>query len=337
MDQRALLRKEFANQAGWSKAEVQSLVPDASFRRYFRLVEPDRSAMLMDAPPEHENIKPFLSITRHLQRVGLRAPEIYCHDAETGFILLEDLGDKTFTMLLQAGGNESELYQRGIKILVELHNSPIACDVETGKYDFIRLIDETCLFTQWYLPAATGIPSTRKCEDAYIAAWKSIYDELPEIESTLVLRDYHVDNLMMVDNQCAVLDYQDALIGSPAYDVVSLLEDARRDIHGSLASEALATYFNDRPDLDRQVFERHYQVWGAQRHCKVAGIFMRLWLRDNKPHYLGHLTRVMGLLRKNLDYPALRALSDWFADNGIALSYQDPVRSREQILSILQD
>jgi aminoglycoside/choline kinase family phosphotransferase len=337
MDQRSQLRKEFTEQAGWAKAEVHALVPDASFRRYFRLVEPDRSAMLMDAPPAHEDIKPFLSITHHLRRVGLRVPEIYFHDTDTGFILLEDLGEKTFTTLLKTGANESDLYQKGIQILVTLHDSPIACDVATGNYDFARFIDEACLFTRWYLPAVTGKSPTKQCEDDYIAAWKSIYDELPEIESTLVLRDYHVDNLMMVDNQCAVLDYQDALIGSPAYDVVSLLEDARRDIDGSLATAALATYFNGLPDLDRLDFEQHYQVWGTQRHCKVAGIFMRLWLRDNKPHYLQHLARVMGLLRKNLEYPALHALSGWFRNNGIALSYQAPGGSREQILTVLQD
>jgi aminoglycoside/choline kinase family phosphotransferase len=337
MEQRAQMRKEFVMRAGWAKAEVHPLIPDASFRRYFRLVDTDRSVMLMDAPPEHESIKPFLSITHHLQRIGLRTPEIYCHDTDTGFILLEDLGEKTFTVLLKAGANESELYQRAIQILVELQSSALACDINTGNYDFVRFMDEACLFTQWYLPGVTGRLPAKLCEDGYIAAWKSIYDELPEIQPTLVLRDYHVDNLMMVDDQCAVLDYQDALIGSPAYDVVSLLEDARRDIDGSLATEVLAAYFNALPDLDRKAFEQHYQVWGAQRHCKVAGIFMRLWLRDNKPHYLGHLARVMGLLRKNLEYPALRTLSDWFADNGITLSYRVPAGSREQILSVLQN
>ncbi len=326
-----------------SGAELLPLFSDASFRQYFRLVHADKTAggktaMLMDAPPEHENIQPFLNVTDHLQRLGLRVPQIFSHDTRNGFIILEDLGTETFTALLNAGRQALPLYKKAITALAQLHSSPNAININVGHYDFERLIDEACLFTKWYLPAVIGESGEPRAGNQqrqahYIAAWKTIYNNLPNIESTLVLRDYHADNLMLVDNQCALLDYQDAVIGSPAYDVVSLLEDARRDIDANLYVQILETYFNQRPKINRQAFNHHCMVWGAQRHCKVAGIFMRLWLRDNKPRYLGHLARVLGLLRNKLDNPALAPLCAWFAQNAISLHYRKPQASREQILS----
>ncbi len=333
MNSRELLRKEFTTRIGWGDAELFPLIPDASFRQYFRLVLSDRSAMLMDAPPEHESIEPFLVIAHHLQQIGLRVPEIFSYDVRNGFILLEDLGDETFTAQLDSGGSAFLLYEKAIIMLTELHDTPNAANIDIGKYDLNRMIDEACLFTRWYLPAVTGTHVSGKCEKTYIAVWESIFNALPKLDSTLVLRDYHVDNLMMVDNQCAVLDFQDALIGSPAYDVVSLLEDARRDLDDNLIINILGTYFSHRSNVDRKAFYHHYRVWGAQRHCKVAGIFMRLWLRDNKPHYLEHLSRVIALLRKNLEYPALEPLSQWFTDNDFNVGYQKPVDNRGQILS----
>ena len=332
MKQRENLRKEFVSKHQWGGAELLPLFSDASFRQYFRLAYGGKTAMLMDAPPEHENIQPFLNVTDHLQRLGLRVPQIFSHDTRNGFILLEDLGTETFTALLNAGEKEFPLYKKAINVLAKLHNSPNALNINVGNYDFERLIDEACLFTGWYLPAVIGEPVNEQRRANYIIAWKAIYNNLPNIESTLVLRDYHVDNLMLADDQCALLDYQDAVIGSPAYDVVSLLEDARRDIDANLYTQTLAAYFNQRPKINRQAFNHHCMVWGAQRHCKVAGIFMRLWLRDNKPRYLGHLARVMKLLRNKLDNPALAPLSAWFDQNEVSLNYQKPQASREQIL-----
>ena len=337
MKSRAYLRKEFLSKNQWHGATSSLLPADASFRRYFRLTGSDNTAMLMDAPPEHGNIQPFLKITYHLQRLGLRVPQIFSHDTRNGFILLEDLGSTTFTKLLNAGVDALPLYKNAINALVRLHDSPNAINIDTGCYDFERFIAEASLFTRWYLPAVAGAPLAQQHheqhQDNYIIAWKAIYDNLPTIESTLVLRDYHVDNLMRAGEQCALLDYQDALIGSPAYDVVSLLEDARRDIDDNLQAQLLAAYFNKRPQINRQAFNHHCIVWGVQRHCKVAGIFTRLWLRDDKPNYLQHLPRVLGLLRKHLNHPCLYPLHQWFKQNNVSLNDQPPQTSREQILS----
>ncbi len=316
MTSRARLREAFLSKHQWRGAHSLPLPADASFRQYFRLLRVDKTgdntAILMDAPPEHGNIQPFLTITNHLQRLGLRVPQIFFHDADNGFILLEYLGSDTFTALLNTGMKALPLYEKAIHVLTRLQGSQHATNINTATYDFERLIDEACLLTKWYLPTVTGEPIKRQQEADYIAAWRTIYDNLPKINPTLVLRDYHLDNLMLVDGQCALLDYQDALIGSPAYDVVSLLEDARRDIDHDLSRKMLALYLQQCPQINHQAFAHHYIVWGAQRHCKVAGIFIRLWLRDNKPSYRQHLPRVLGLLQKHLHHPHLAPLNEWF-------------------------
>ncbi len=328
---RQTLRNRFLKDCGWSRARLHALPPDASFRQYFRLEQCGHSMMLMDAPPEHENAAAFIRITERLQCLGVRAPTIHGADPERGFVLLEDLGEDTFTRLLAAHEDETGLYDQAIDLLTALRNHPRATDLDIGKYDWTAFIREAELFTDWYLPACSGEPVSDCVKSAYVEAWRAVFDDLPALEPTLVLRDYHVDNLMRVNNHCAVLDYQDALIGSPAYDVVSLLEDARRDLKPGLASRSLKRYLADQRAPDAQIFAHHYAVWGAQRHCKVAGIFMRLWLRDNKPVYLRHLSRVIKLLAAKLRQPSLQPVAQWFTASNVALAYHEPKWSRQEI------
>ncbi len=325
---RQTLRNRFLEDSGWSCARVHALKPDASFRRYFRLERSGHSMMLMDAPPECENAAAFVRITEHLQRLGVRAPAVHRADYGHGFVLLEDLGDDTFTRLIAAQEDEAGLYDQAIDLLTAIHNHPRATDLNIGKYDWAAFIREAELFTDWCLPALSDESVADSVKSAYIEAWRTVFDALPALEPTLTLRDYHVDNLMLVNNRCAVLDYQDALIGSPAYDVVSLLEDARRDLAPDLAARSLERYLAGERAPDPQIFRHHYDVWGAQRHCKVAGIFMRLWLRDDKSAYLHHLPRVIRLLTAKLRQPPLRPIVEWFKINNIALEYHQPKRSR---------
>ena len=267
--------------------------------------------MLMDAPPDKEAILPFITMTHHLRGLNIRCPEIYSSDISTGFVLLEDLGDNTFTRLLIDGKDESALYRQAIGLLVRLHDQAGATDIELSRYDFHHFINEALLFTDWYLPCAASEPTAATVRDDYIAAWSTIFHNLPELEDTLVLRDYHVDNLMQANSSCAVLDYQDALIGSPAYDVVSLLEDARRNISTSIRKAMLESYFSCRSHIDRKAFTHHLAVWGAQRHTKVAGIFTRLSLRDNKPHYRQHIPRTLQYLKSCMQHESLSPLVNW--------------------------
>ena len=334
MTERETLRNSFLGNCGWQQATIDPLIPDASFRCYFRLTRADSQSILMDAPPEHEDIESFIKITHHLHRLGIRCPKIYHHDVQHGFVLLEDLGDLTFTHLLQQDKDETELYGQALNILENINSNPEATDIDLPNYDFNMLMEEANLFTQWYLPAVSGHPLAPSVKSAFVDCWNLMYQQLPELRPTLVLRDYHVDNLIMTNQQCAVLDYQDALIGSPAYDLVSLLEDARRDISKSLYSHALSRFLQYNPHLNASDLQRHCAFWGAQRHCKVAGIFTRLWLRDNKPGYLEHLPRVMTLLQRNLQLDEMAPLKNWFNNQGFPTQHHPFGSNREQLLPI---
>ena len=282
--------------------------------------------MLMDDPGGADNLSPFINITNHLRNIGILAPEIYHQDIDNGFLLLEDLGDNTFTELLTqdpSEANEYHLYQKAIDILAHLHSNPMSTNIPLDNYDLAHFIAEARLFTDWYLPALRKKKTQQTDIDHYEAAWRTIFNALPQIEPALVLRDFHVDNLMLSGDQCAVLDYQDALIGSPAYDVISLLEDARRDIEPTLINAMKQRYFAYFPETDRTVFEHHLAVWGMQRHCKVAGIFVRLWLRDDKPVYLVHLHRVIGLINRHLENPNLAPLKSWMENTVGTLKHRD--------------
>ena len=320
-------RQTFIHENGWHNAQITALAQDASFRRYFRLTDSDNSIMLMDAPPDKEAVLPFISIANHLDEIGIRAPRILASNREQGFVLLEDMGDNTFTRLLARGDDESTLYTRAIDTLTLIRQNnkaikPTFSDYQIPAYDFQHACDEVLLFTQWYLAAinqesGNPKPEHTDSENEFIDLWHQAFSALPDIGTTLVLRDYHVDNLMMHDNECAVLDFQDALTGSPAYDVVSLLEDARRDISDKVIQQSYQRYIDLQPELNLSDFAHHYAFWGAQRHCKVSGIFTRLWLRDKKPHYLAHLPRVLRLMFQSLEHPALTQLRQWFEKQGV--------------------
>jgi len=308
---------------GWRLGDVRPLADDASFRSYHRLRAYGRRAILMDAPPEHEDVRPFVTIARHLLSLGLSAPRILAEDAEAGLLLLEDLGDDTFTRLLNNGADETTLYALAVDVLIHLHRLPPSTTVPDGtpSYDNNRLLDEALLLTDWYLPAVLDVPPSEDIRNAYIAAWNNAFPVVYAQPLTLVLRDFHVDNLMRLPDRegvaaCGLLDFQDAVAGATAYDLMSLLEDARRDIAPGVKDEMLRRYFDGRGgDLDRPGFEAAFAVLAAQRHAKVIGIFTRLCRRDGKTGYLVHIPRVWRLLEQALRHPALTPVSAWFDKN----------------------
>ncbi len=336
-DTRFLAVSQFLASSGYLGCRLTSLVPDASFRQYHRLEHDGRKAMLLDAPPDKENLEAFISIGTHLQKLGIRCPKIYDHDIPRGIALIEDLGDLTFTRLLDEGADETALYTQAIRILADLHNNQKACDIKLPYYDWKHFIDEALLFVDWYLPLLAEERVPRVARDTFIEEWSEIHDRLSPLEDSLVLRDYHVDNLMQVGNDCAVLDYQDALIGSCAYDFVSLLEDARRDVSRELFDSMMELYLSLRDnEVDRRDFLQHCSVFGAARHMKIAGIFTRLWVRDNKPVYLKYMPRVIDYISRSLHDPRLRRIKRWLFSLNVELHPISPVLSREQLLKIYQ-
>jgi aminoglycoside/choline kinase family phosphotransferase len=315
-NQRGAARQKFLDDAGWSGAEILPLPPDASFRHYFRVSDGERGGILMDVPPLQENLHAFVRVARHLAALGLHPPRVHACESQSGFALLEDFGDDTFARLLAAGADERPLYRLAVDVLCAMQTHRDAINVDLPRYNDAMLVDEVSLLVDWYYPAVRDEPAQSEIREEYTAIWHGILSALPPLEPTLVLRDFHVDNLMRVtvedgSVQCGLLDFQDAVIGSPAYDLMSLLEDARRDIPRALVEEIVQHYHRAVRTADEQAFELHFQVLAAQRHCKVMGIFSRLCRRDGKSAYLAHIPRVVALLQGHLTLPLLQPLQNW--------------------------
>ena len=315
----------FLSAHGWDGARRNPLSGDASFRRYERLTLGRRKAMLMDAPPARENVDAWVAVARHLKSLGFSAPDILAKDKKNGFLIIEDLGDETFTRLLEDakdGGDdatEAGLYSLAVDVLVELHAiAPEgALPAWLEDYDDAKLLEEALLLTDWTWPAIFGTAPADDVREAYGDAWLQSFAVLSRQPRTLVLRDYHVDNLMVLNGRqgiarCGLLDFQDAVRGPAAYDLMSLLEDARRDIPAALKDAMLARYYDGAGDLDHDDFEAAFAVLAAQRHAKVIGIFTRLCRRDAKPAYLAHIPRVWRLLESALAHSALAPVAAWF-------------------------
>jgi len=324
MDNRDALLQRFLDKNGWGDARQTPLTGDASRRHYIRLKNETQSVMVMDAPPPDEDVKPFVKIARFLHDRGLSAPEIIAADSKNGFLILEDFGDDTYSRILaDHPDSEQNLYRHAVDILVFLHSLPPdqALPPDTPGYYTEILLFEAMLLVDWYLPAMGNERLSTVHKEEYRTLWRDVFDGLDKSKPCLVLRDYHVDNLMKIDGRpgfksCGLLDFQDALIGHRAYDLMSLLEDARRTIPPALKQNMLERYCRNFPELEtgspeRAVFERDFAVLAAGRHAKVIGIFTRLCLRDNKPIYLEHIPRVWGLLENALDHKDLRPLQDW--------------------------
>jgi len=306
---------EFLRRHGWGAAEVRPLAGDASFRRYFRLHDRGRTAVLMDAPPPMEDVRPFLRIADLLAGAGLSAPRICAADPQAGYLLLEDFGDSLLGPLLaREPALEEPAYARAIALLAALAEVPVPSDLPP--YDREALVREVMVFADWYAPA-TGLSVDA---DGFLAAWDAVWaGVLAETAAAPVvtLRDYHADNLMWLPDRPGVralglLDFQDALAGHPAYDLVSLLQDARRDVPHRLEAAMLDAYADLRGISDRAAFRARYEVLGAQRNVKILGVFVRLRDRDGRAGYVERLPRVWGYLARNLAHPALAPVSDWF-------------------------
>lgn len=304
---------DFLRANGWGGAEIRPLAGDASFRRYFRVHKDGETAVLMDAPPSHEDVRPFITVAAELVDRGLSAPLTLAMDLDRGLLLLEDFGDRLVGPHLRARpDDEAEVYDAAIDVLIELAVRPAPSHVAT--YDEATMLREVALFTDWYAPALGLKVDAAGYERAWRETWADVLGTAAETRA-LVLRDYHADNLILLDRpgtrRLGLLDFQDALAGHPAYDLVSLLQDARRDVSPELEARMLARYAASDPDT----FRAHYEVLGAQRNAKILGIFTRLWKRDGKDHYLKLQPRVWGYFERNLAHPALAPVRDWFDRN----------------------
>ncbi len=314
-------QRHFIDSTDFSDAHMQPLGSDASFRRYVRVSKDDSTAMLMDAPTDKEDTAPFIAVAKHLHGAGYSVPALLASDVKAGFLLLEDIGDDSFTRLLKQEESVSEtmLYEAAVDVLVAWHDSEHGV-ADTKKlplpaYDEALLLREVELFANWFLPQVMGKEKASSLYDEYMALWKNIIGSASLSTNQFVHRDYHADNLMWLPERdghkrVGVLDFQDAVYGDAAYDLVSLLEDARRDVSAELAQKMIARYV-ERASVDEQQLYLAYALLGAQRNSKIVGIFTRLAARDGKQHYLDYLPRVWKHLEHDLSHPSLAELRGW--------------------------
>ena len=313
------------------KLDETTLVPladDASFRRYFRVRGGGRGVVLMDAPPAREDLRPFLAIADYLRGLGYSTPEILAADPARGFVLLEDLGDDKLSTLAASGRARRVHYELAVDLLADLHARPL--QPPAPAYDETLLMAEVGLFVDWYVPAALGTALPADAVNAFTQLWRRTLSQYAGAREVLVLLDYHADNLMWLGERrglakLGLLDFQDAVIGHPAYDLVSLLEDARLDVDGDLAEAMLSRYIAA-TDRDRAPFRTAYAILGAQRNTKIIGIFTRLLARDGKPGYLELIPRVWRYLERDLSHPELGELRQWY-DRHV------PAQLRETVLA----
>lgn len=303
---------EFLAGAGWSGAKIEPLPGDASFRRYFRVSRGEETAMLMDAPPPNEDTGPFLRAARWLDANGMRAPLVHAEDSMRGLVLLEDFGTARMRDYLeQWPDDEPEVYRSAVDALVALHELPPGPFLDYSMSEYVR---EVRLFLKWYCTAQKLYVDA----SGFVAAWEKVIGTLlpRQRPGVTVLRDYHAENIMLLGSlqSQGLLDFQDALIGHPAYDLVSLLQDARRDVSPDVEA-AMFDHYARATGADLDDLRADYARLGAQRNTKIVGIFVRLWRRDGKPRYLELIPRVWALLERDLAHPALAPVAAWFDAN----------------------
>lgn len=313
--------RPFLDAHGWGNARVTPLAGDASFRRYFRVAEGRRKAVLMDAPPPNENAAAFVAVDTYLHARGISVPEVMASDTAQGLVLLEDLGDNLFTTAIGSGADEADLYAAAADVLAALHAEPMAA--KAGDHAILpylpeRMAREVGFVLDWHWPEIGGGHAADEVRHDYETAWAAVWPLAAAHGDRIVQFDYHSPNLMWLPERqglrrVGVLDFQDAMRGPAAYDLVSLLQDPRRDVRAGLESALIDRYLGARGEFDRDAFTASYAILGAQRAARILGVFVRLWRRDGKTAYLKHMPRVWSLLDRNLAHPALAPVADWFA------------------------
>lgn len=299
---------------GWADAEILPVAGDASFRRYFRVIEGMRHAILMDAPPPNEDPRPFIAVAEWLVGQGYSAPVILAADLDLGLVLIEDFGSDRMREALDADpSRERPLYRQAVELLFDLATRPA---MAIASYSIAEYQRELAIFTEWYCPAVGVAPDA----GSFVEIWNQLLAPVIAAQATpvTVLRDYHAENIMLVEGRSGLkrlglLDFQDALAGHPAYDLVSMLQDARRTVSAEIEAEMFAHYHRlAKPD---DGFEAAYHLLGVQRNLKILGIFTRLWKRDGKTRYRPFQPRVWAYVERSLAHPALAPARAWMDAN----------------------
>lgn len=337
--------RQFIAESGYSEALRTRLQGDASTRTYERLALGEKHVILMswprraDGPPVRDgkpygeiahladNVVPFVAMANGLRQYGFSTPTIHHADLDQGLLIMEDLGDER-VVSGEPAAPIKERYETAVDVLLAMHEQrlpdtlPVAPNVEhrIPNYDIDAFLIEAELLLDWFVPRLdAAVPDTER--GSFRALWRELLQPAIDAPATWVLRDFHSPNLLWLPRRSeiarlGILDFQDAVVGPPAYDLASLLQDARVDMAEQMELALLGRYVRRRrqtqPDFDPTRFIKIYVTLAAQRASKILGIFARLDMRDRKPQYLRHMPRVWGYLQRSLSHPALESLNAWY-------------------------
>ena len=304
--------------SGIDDFKLKPIKSDASFRKYFRVYikNEKKKLLLVNSPKKTENNLGYLKATKILEKMNLSVPKIINFDISRGVFLIEDFGLNTYTNSLRNGESEYKLYNLAIDILIYINNHSINLEKKLPKYTNKKLIEEVLLFLEWYWPAIYKEKPKKKIINEFIEIWKNLLNKNLKTKKVLVHRDFHIDNLFFLKDRqnlkaCGLVDFQDAVIGPSSYDLISLLEDARRDVDKKIIIKMYNKFVKKLSKNQKKDFIKEYKVLAINRHLKVIGIFTRLYIRDKKKFYLNHIPRLWKLIEHNLDFYSLSEINKW--------------------------
>ncbi len=296
----------FLDQAGLYDYTIDFLAGDASPRKYYRITTPDQTYVLMDSPLLDSNIH-FAAIADTLQTSGFSAPKVL-HRTDT-LMLLEDLGDRTFTYMLKHHPDQRDaLYHLATQTTLALGSNITSQPSCIPTYTLEKFLEGVTTFLDWYTPQAT--PTARQ---SFLELWTGLYHEFQTLPQGIMLRDFHVDNLVYLKDRdgvqaCGLLDFQDACWGPAVYDFVSLIDDVRLDLPDELIDQCWAQYLEAVPSLNKSLAQK----LSVSRLVRILGVFVRLAKRDGKPHYLAHIPRIWKIMGRKFRNPDLADIKEWF-------------------------
>lgn len=294
---------------------ITPIVGDAGLRDYLRVETKDSSYILMDCPPSYASVEPFIKIANFLDKNSFSAPGIIKSDIKNGFLILEDFGDLSVKDYLLSHDvvEQKNIYYSSIDLLIQLQNISTPEDLKLFDNDLLRA--ELATFTDYYIPYKTGKPVSKEELKKFNELWEDILANQEPLSNSIILRDYHVENMMYLEKERGIkklglLDFQDALIGSPVYDLVSILEDARIDVDRDFALNCVE-YFAQKKQVDLQYILLNYHILGAQRNLRILGVFARKYIKDQDNTYLQYIPRVLKYLEYDVSHPILEPVKNW--------------------------
>lgn len=314
--------QDFLTQHGWGDVEHQLLVEEGSARKYYRLRKDDKTIVLLDSPnpkAPQERLENVVNYSKALNEIGLRVPRVEAYDLENGFALVEDFGDANVGNLFDAGLDKRDVLSDSLDALIHLHRNLDPNNVTALGNDLDYYLWENPYFTDWYWPARNHHETPPDVSAEYLALWNKLLTELPPLQKTMVMTDYHAPNIMLLEgtgiNRIGIIDIQDSLLGSPVYDVMSLLEDDRRNLSDDIGLMLRERYRNAMKDMiDPELFDLHYAVYSAQRHAKNMGNFVRIAVQKNAPRWLDYVPVATHWFDRALhSHPYLAPMQKWFA------------------------